>query len=376
MVREFGAKSVTVKEAISLDEEILFMMPQPIFGFVLLFRAREVEPFKEEQSCPRKVWFANQMPAQNSCATLAMLNILLNLPERVDIGEHLRQFKDFTNDFTPYARGEALSSFEFVKRIHNSFAKKMDMLQDDTHLAYKASRGHGASRRKSIDTINTVQSEEYFEDNAHHFIAFLPADGKVWKLDGMNAFPTNLGTIDDDQGRNWISIATHTMRNVMASGGDNEYSIVALCQQPMTTLHLNMIQSKLALNLVHRHLNALTSEWSAFAASVEPSPTLLSVCGVSQEALNAATLDPEEEERIDRDAHNLAALLERRENLISDLNEAQVKFYQAADDIEKENIKAEERRWDYGPFIKRWLEMLAENGHLEQNMDKFQERRR
>src|SRR5206468_4292951 len=128
------------------------------------------------------------------CATLALLNIVLNATG-VDIGEHLRQFKAFTADFTPYARGEALSSFDFVKRIHNSFATKMDMLENDKNLASKAATRH-KKKRGSADSPASDDSLENFESNAHHFIAFTPMEGEVWKLDGMDAQPTSMGEFE------------------------------------------------------------------------------------------------------------------------------------------------------------------------------------
>lgn len=51
-----------------------------------------------------------------------MLNIVNNIPD-VDLGENLRSFKEFTMPFTPALRGDAINNFEFVKRIHNSFAR-------------------------------------------------------------------------------------------------------------------------------------------------------------------------------------------------------------------------------------------------------------
>ena len=53
---------------------------------------------------------------------MALLNIVNNIPS-VDLGEHLQQFKEFTRSFTPALRGEAIGNFEFVKQIHNSFAR-------------------------------------------------------------------------------------------------------------------------------------------------------------------------------------------------------------------------------------------------------------
>lgn len=62
--------------------------------------------------------------ASNACASVALLNIVNNIPE-VELGEHLLQFKDFTKDFTPALRGDAIGNFHFVKRIHNSFARSV-----------------------------------------------------------------------------------------------------------------------------------------------------------------------------------------------------------------------------------------------------------
>ena len=73
---------------------------RPVHGLIFLFKWKK-EPNEEEVeiSCPEGVWFANQV-IDNSCASLAILNIILNIPD-LDIGEHLAQFKEFTRDFSP-----------------------------------------------------------------------------------------------------------------------------------------------------------------------------------------------------------------------------------------------------------------------------------
>jgi hypothetical protein len=60
--------------------------------------------------------------ANNACASVALLNIVNNIPD-IDLGENLKSFKEFTMPFTPALRGDAINNFEFVKRIHNSFAR-------------------------------------------------------------------------------------------------------------------------------------------------------------------------------------------------------------------------------------------------------------
>ena len=60
--------------------------------------------------------------ASNACASVALLNIVNNIPD-VDLGDNLQHFKEFTMPFTPALRGDAINNFEFVKRVHNSFAR-------------------------------------------------------------------------------------------------------------------------------------------------------------------------------------------------------------------------------------------------------------
>lgn len=63
-----------------------------------------------------------EQTAGNACASVALLNIVNNI-EGIDLGENLQHFKDFTMPFTPALRGDAINNFEFVKRVHNSFAR-------------------------------------------------------------------------------------------------------------------------------------------------------------------------------------------------------------------------------------------------------------
>ena len=65
-------------------------------------------------SCPDGLWFANQV-IDNSCASLALLNIVLNVPD-LDIGEHLAQFKEFTKEFNPSVYPRSVNADSLVER--------------------------------------------------------------------------------------------------------------------------------------------------------------------------------------------------------------------------------------------------------------------
>lgn len=46
----------------------------------------------------------------------------MNIPDTC-LGENLNRFKEFTKDFSPPLRGNAIDNYQFVKKIHNSFAR-------------------------------------------------------------------------------------------------------------------------------------------------------------------------------------------------------------------------------------------------------------
>jgi len=385
ILREMGVKDVTVREVFSMSPDYLADLPQPIYGLILLFRYREFGSEDQADECPNDVWFANQLPAQNSCGTLAMLNILMNSPD-ITVGEHLQQFKEFTSSFTPFQRGEALASFDFVKKIHNSFAKKMDLLENDKHLAYKVKRAQRQkeldfetkskskskstskfrSRRDSADSAATDDSAASFEENAHHFIAFVPFGNEVYKLDGMDRQPTSIGSFAPEVGQTWLDGASDTIATLMAAG-DDDYGVVALIQSPLAPLRKKACLTVNTLARVESRLDSLDSSWrESVTDDQEPtSPRLLGIEALLPDhpvlASLAATINGEA----------LHGLLSRRGGLVAVLSDVASRMMEDMAQEAAEDEKARQRRFDGGPVVKKWLEMLAANQYLEANLKRF-----
>lgn len=379
-----GVEDVTVREVFTMDPDYLLdSLPQPIHGLILLFHYREFGNADQPSECPADVWFANQLPAQNSCATLAMLNILMNSPDVV-FGEHLDQFKDFTRDFTPFQRGEALASFDFVKRIHNSFAKRMDILESDKYLSYKVKKAQrlnqqekaanptntaatATSRRGSADSTTTNDSAASHEENAHHYIAFVPVGTEVWKLDGLDAQPTSMGTFDVDKGETWLSAVSDTIGALMAVG-DDDYGVIAVSQSPLRALRHRACLTTNIVSHVEKRLASLAPDWRAFLPSDAHEPPCPRLLGIDAHL----TSHPVPEVLMATiEAEVLPALLDRRARLVKELDQLAMSILKEVQDEADEDQKATQRRFDCGPVIKKWLEMLAENGHLERNLERF-----
>lgn len=376
MIREMGVQGISVCETVALDVDDFDHIPQPIFGLILLMRWRETDPDAQEEECPDNVWFANQLPGQNSCATLAMINILMNL-NCIDIGENLAQFKDFTSNMTPYQRGLAFTSFDFVKNIHNSYATKMDMLEADKHLAIKVSKAAKASKKKeparrrgSHDSRANSDSDESIEDNAHHFIALLPIDGQVWKLDGIDSQPSILGTYKDDKPKEWLEVALTHIQGLMAAAGDADYNLLALVQAPLHTFRKRMCKSVKTLQLVESCLDATGQDWRPFlvtdSAIVPPTPTMLESMGITHEEVATAEVPIDKQDAIK--SEESSELISRRGKLVEEQVGLQDSILNEITTVSNEDEKAKERKWDYGPAIKKWLELLATNGYLQGNI--------
>ena len=381
ILREMGVRGVTVREVFTMDPTYLHeSLPQPIHGLILLFHYRSFGTDDQSASCPNNVWFANQLPAQNSCATLAMINILMNsTTHEVDIGEHLTQFKAFTQDFSPYQRGEALSSFDFVKKIHNSFAKKMDMLESDKLLSYKVKksgknstevikkRGTKSRRRRgSADSAASDDSADGYEENGHHFIAFVPVGNEVWKLDGMDAQPSSMGSFDAEKGETWLSAVSDTIAALMAAG-DDDYGVIALTHSPLLSLKRQACDSICILRYVEERLYDVDRDWKNFVIDAEEaaSPQML---GIEDELASHAV---SHDVKMQIDNESMQELLSRRGHLVKELGRLTANIMMEIQQEAEEDQKAAQRRFDCGPVIKKWLEMLAENGHLEKNLHRF-----
>jgi ubiquitin carboxyl-terminal hydrolase L5 len=381
ILREIGVKDITVREVFGMTPDLLDMLPQPIHGLILLFRYREFGNEDQATACPPDVWFANQLPAQNSCGTLAMINTVMNSPN-IEVGEHLAQFKDFTKDMTPFQRGEAFASFDFVKKIHNSFAKKMDILENDKHLSYKVKRAERlktapvkpvnktttsrSRRRPSADSAATDDSAESFEENGHHFIAFVPVGTEVWKLDGLDAQPTSVGSFNPGAGETWLTAASDIVGTLMAAG-DDDYGVIALAQSPLSPIRRKASLTINTLAHVDSRLDAHNPAWRSFVEdSDEPtSPRLLGI----EEQLPHHPVPASIKVAIDGEASD--QLLLRRGALVRELGGLAARIVEEMALEAGEEEKAAQRRFDTGPAIKVWLEMLAENGWLEENLKRF-----
>jgi ubiquitin carboxyl-terminal hydrolase L5 len=170
---------VQFEELISLDADYIRQL-SPVYGVIFLFKYPTGEKANSDgtpkdgqydYAAAENLFFAAQT-IQNACGTQALLSVLLNHDGAggekpgagIDVGQDLREFKDFTTGFPPEFRGEALSNSELIRDVHNSFAK-------------------------SSPFVDETQRTATGDDDVYHFIAYTSINGILYELDGLQPAP-------------------------------------------------------------------------------------------------------------------------------------------------------------------------------------------
>jgi len=165
LIRGFGVENAEVEEIYSLDE---LSSLSPVYGLVFLFKwqAEEQHAGNLLNNCG-EIFFARQV-INNACATQAIISILMNLAtDEIKLGNTLTDFKSFCQSFDPHMKGLALSNSDQIRSVHNSFA------------------------RQTLFEYDQKQSSK--DDDVYHFVSYLPINGRLYELDGLQNMPIDHG---------------------------------------------------------------------------------------------------------------------------------------------------------------------------------------
>lgn len=420
MLDEMGVRGIKIQEVLGLDDELLAILPKPVHAFIFLFRYREVDKDKQETSCPPDVWFANQMP-EFACATVALLNIVNNIPD-LNLGLHLQSFKGFTKDLDPISRGDAITNFDFVRRIHNSFAREIDMYnvdlllkskheraqKDKKNAAAREARAASAAEKTAAKVISEsaqdlttapaaappprrsartpkprvklsdipLDNEISEDDEGFHFIAYMPIKGSVWKLDGLDSFPQNLGSLSNGD---WLSIAKPALeaRMAMYSEGQIEFSLMAVVSDPLIEARREFAENVAAIRATEGKLTECDSAWRDLISKEDGVEEALVTGmdiehGLSDADIAGAAVPPDVQKELQTQASRRKEdvdvtqdLLQLRQRLVRIQAGCRVTVRDRMDADRADADKAMHRRWDYGKFVAEWLRALHDNEALK-----------
>jgi hypothetical protein len=219
LLREWGVKGLSVREVIPLDA--VFDTPaQFTLGLIFLSRYVVFDQGSEESVPSDQLWFANQISSY-SCATVALMNIINNRTS-VSLGDNLQAFKNSTMNLSPKDRGLALDNFEIVRDVHNSFATENDKLHVDLRLKEDAKSAAARKRAQNRKKGRKGRKKAKFDENDEsglHFVAFIPAMGQLWRLDGLEREPTSIGQIESED---WLMMVVPVLEAQFNAAAMNE----------------------------------------------------------------------------------------------------------------------------------------------------------
>ncbi|KAK3690019.1 ubiquitin thiolesterase-like protein [Podospora appendiculata] len=390
-----GVKESKVEEVLSIDEESMSNLPDPVYGLVFLhqyvfLRAEETAETEEEP------WFANQT-TENACATVALFNIIMNA-DGLNLGDRLSQFKEESKGLTPPLRGNLLSNSSWIRVAHNSFARRIDLLNAALCLQNevdekKRRRTKGSSHR------NQKTKPSGGAHSAYHFVGFVPVKGKVWQLDGLEKTPRCIGSTNKDQP--WTSIVRPVLKARMMQYANDQvsFSLLALCGD-----HIASLRRELAANI--RCFQLLEAAWQE--QHNKPLPPrgsdgeypILPTASDAQTRLKDFALEPaniptlsEARPEVAEFKKELCKSSDKAEDGTQGLNEADfnLTWKKLCEDqtrirskytTEFMNPNGEEhdyvsevpgRKKDHTPAIHAWVQKLADHGVLATLHERFQE---
>jgi ubiquitin carboxyl-terminal hydrolase L5 len=329
LIETVGVTDVEVQELYALDVDEMRKLA-PLHGLIFLFKwkqERDDRPVLDvDETLSAGVFFANQI-VTNACATQALLAILLNCDESVDIGQELRDFKSFTSEFPPDVKGLAISNQPSIRKAHNSFRKP------DSSFVFEKQKPDSSSD----------------DDDLFHFISYVPVNGVIFEIDGLKRGPVRLDTVPE--GADWLDVVRpHIQRRIDRYSADEiRFNLMAMTRSRLATLNAQR--------------DALVSQLGASGggggADDDGDDEQQPSGGSSSSAAIAADDDDEE-------AANDAALraeIASVERAIADEQDKRKRW-------RLENVR---RRHDYIPFIIQTLMCLAEKNRLQSLVDRQQQ---
>lgn len=210
LLKDLGVNGVELKEIYDLTNEL----ERPIYGFIFLFRwieerryrrniVNQTDIYVKDNDIINNMFFARQK-ITNSCATHALLSVLLNSPD-IDIGEILQRIKGYTMGMDPENKGWAIGNTPEVAWAHNSHAKRLYV---------------------KSDIKNKKTTTKFTTGDAYHYVSFLPINGHLYELDGLKPFPMNHGSWASNE--DWTDKFKKIISDRLGEHNDVRFNLMAV----------------------------------------------------------------------------------------------------------------------------------------------------
>lgn len=238
-----------------------------------------------------------------------------------------------------------------------------------------------AADGNATDDAATATEEEGF-----HFIAYMPIQGHVWKLDGLDRHPQDLGRFgesgtekddDDDDGRggsgggsggDWkqLVIPELTARMAQCENGI-QFNLMAVLHDPLQSEREALAQNAKSLQHIETALDGLAEGWRELEGGETPSDmvtTSAAELGVSGFDVEHAQIPADVQTKLDEYDGDFLKLLGLRGEVVAQQRPLRLAVRDAMLAVKGDDEKARHRRHDYTSFLRGWLGALAEQDVL------------
>lgn len=252
-----------------------------------------------------------------------------------------------------------------------NYYRKMDILDADLSMSNAVTARKKPSKRATND-----------EEPGFHFIAYVPIMGSVWKLDGLEKQPTNLGMVQFDvlscllmmpkgiSDGDWMDVVRPLIEERMQQyeGEQIQFNLLSICRSPLATVPQQLADSFKTLRTIETQLDSIQEEWKhsiddgelsgddshrddnfgiseTMVQTAQPSATIVSLLASPQEM-------------------SVEYLLILRHEVLCLQASLRKTYLAELANIQQDHQRAACRRHDYTPLIHTWLKMLASKGVL------------
>ena len=307
LIKNIGVKGVQVDEIIDLD--VLENDNEPVYGLIFLFKYLQNSGYKPNvlSFWDPDLFFAKQ-EVQNACATQAILGILLNNEDKLDIGPTLKELKSFSAQMDPATRGLAISNSEKIREEHNKFSHPEPFIFTKT----KAQDG----------------------DDVFHFVAYIHFKNAIYEIDGLQNGPILIE--ENVKNEDWIKKVKPSILNRINLYAKSEIKFNLLALVPDRLEKAKKLDADL-----QKRKNYIKS--------------LIDKTGNLSTEKDLEEYNNMSKEQLENSLKDFDNMIKNNEMTIKD-EEIKVKKFR------EEN---ERRQFNYIPFIYELMKTLAEKGQLD-----------
>ena len=144
----------------------------------------------------------------NSCATHALVSILLNCPQDTKLGPTLERLRAHVTNMDPDSKGLAIGNCPELASAHNA---------------------HAVPQRRGVRDVNKnnnplgLPAQRSASSETFHFVSYVPIRGHLFELDGLKRYPIDHGPWD--QGGDWTEKFRTVIANRLMVGDSNAHDI-------------------------------------------------------------------------------------------------------------------------------------------------------